>query len=231
MKIIAIGDTHGRKLWWDIVSREADADLFLFIGDYFDTKEGIAPIRQMENFTDLLEFRNEHPEKVVLLTGNHDYHYLPCCKQSGSGKEYAFEDAIRELVEPAWKSGVLQMAWQHEDYLFTHAGLTTTWCEDHNVMARWACKDLNRMFLHLPESFNFTKGPNQSVSGDDVTQGPLWVRPKSLIADALPGYTHVVGHTQVKEITYHHGHYFIDALGHSRQYFILEEGEARVGNF
>ncbi len=35
-RICAIGDTHGRFIWKSIVIQEADADLFIFIGDLFD---------------------------------------------------------------------------------------------------------------------------------------------------------------------------------------------------
>ena len=36
-KIIVIGDIHGRTIWKQIVAANPDADLFVFIGDYFDS--------------------------------------------------------------------------------------------------------------------------------------------------------------------------------------------------
>ena len=33
MKIVALGDTHGRYNWKDIVAKESDADKIVFIGD------------------------------------------------------------------------------------------------------------------------------------------------------------------------------------------------------
>jgi predicted phosphodiesterase len=40
MKLIALGDTHGRSKWKEIVEKENDADKIIFIGDYFDAKDG-----------------------------------------------------------------------------------------------------------------------------------------------------------------------------------------------
>ena len=71
MKIIAIGDLHGRTLWKYIVSK-VDFDVVVFIGDYFDTHENISPVQQIENFKELLDYKKQLPEKVVLLFGNHD---------------------------------------------------------------------------------------------------------------------------------------------------------------
>ena len=39
MKTIAIGDTHGRSQWKDIVKKEKDVDKIIFIGDYFLEKD------------------------------------------------------------------------------------------------------------------------------------------------------------------------------------------------
>ena len=36
-KVIVLGDTHGRDIWKKIVEANPDADLFIFIGDYFDS--------------------------------------------------------------------------------------------------------------------------------------------------------------------------------------------------
>lgn len=35
MRIVALGDTHGRVLWKEIVAKEKDADKIVFIGELF----------------------------------------------------------------------------------------------------------------------------------------------------------------------------------------------------
>jgi hypothetical protein len=59
---------------------------------------------------------------------------------------------------------------------------------------------INAAFLKNRNILNFD---GQDIYGDDVTQGPLWIRPNSLLADHVPGYSQIVGHTgfpQIQEI-------------------------------
>lgn len=35
MKIVCLGDTHGRTHWKNIVAKETDADKIIFIGELF----------------------------------------------------------------------------------------------------------------------------------------------------------------------------------------------------
>jgi len=72
MKIIAIGDTHGDPLWKSIVNVEKDAGLFVFIGDYFDSFL-YSLEQQINNFKDIIQFKKDNMNKVILLVGNHYY--------------------------------------------------------------------------------------------------------------------------------------------------------------
>lgn len=74
MKIIALGDTHGRTVWKQIV-KENGFDKIVFHGDYFDTHERISARQQKENFKGIIAFKKANMDKVILLMGNHDYHY------------------------------------------------------------------------------------------------------------------------------------------------------------
>ena len=68
MKVVIIGDVHGRDTWKKQV--QEPADLYIFIGDYWDSFDIPFEI-QKENFIEILEFYKENPDKVVLLSGNH----------------------------------------------------------------------------------------------------------------------------------------------------------------
>lgn len=81
MKIIALGDTHGRHTWRK-KAKENDYNKFIFVGDYFDSRENISPRFQIENFKRILEFKRSDPERIVLLIGNHDYHYFEFVEES-----------------------------------------------------------------------------------------------------------------------------------------------------
>ena len=58
MKLVAIGDIHGRDIWKQIVAQEQDADEFVFVGDYFDSFTVKGP-DQINNFLDIIEFKKQ----------------------------------------------------------------------------------------------------------------------------------------------------------------------------
>ena len=71
-------------------------------------------------------------------------------------------------------------------------------------------------------------GDNYSQTGDDITQGPIWVRPMSLMSDMLEDTVCVVGHTTVTKLGLDEKFpkiILIDCLGTSGQYLIIEDGK------
>ena len=54
-KITIIGDLHGRTTWRQMVDENPDSDLYIFMGDYFDSFD-IDIMSQMHNFRDLINF-------------------------------------------------------------------------------------------------------------------------------------------------------------------------------
>ena len=229
MKIVALGDTHGRDTWEKIVGKNNDADKIIFIGDYFDTHYDITTDQQIENFTKILEFKKNNMEQVVLLLGNHDFHYL-----KGAGEKYSGHDTFRALdinivLQPAVDSGLVQMCFKHDKYVFTHAGVTNTWCATHGVNRQPHLLEdsINELFKTNKYAFYFQMGYNYSQSGDDVTQSPLWVRLPSLFQDGLIGFRFVVGHTTLKELTITENVIGIDCLGTTGEYLIIENKIAK----
>ena len=85
MKSVFIGDVHGEDLWKRVIDQEKDADLFVFIGDYFDSF-AIPGIDQMHNFKEIVRFKEQSSSEVVMLVGNHDYHYFPEIGDTGSAQ-------------------------------------------------------------------------------------------------------------------------------------------------
>lgn len=226
MKIVALGDTHGRDIWKTIVKIEEDFDKFVFIGDYFDTRDGIDATTQIQNFKEILEFKKENPDKVILLIGNHDFHYLKGCGETYSGyQQYAAID-INEVLQPALASGYLQICYVYDDLIFSHAGLTNTWCETNEIDLYNIEESVNVKFMKKMEAFRFEYGENLDRSGDDVTQSPIWVRIRSLLKDMVKGFTYIIGHTTIKELHMANSIIAIDCLGTSKEYLVIKDGEA-----
>jgi len=223
-RIIAIGDIHGRDIWKTIVRIEEDFDRFIFIGDYFDTKENIDVTKQIENFKEILEFKKQNIDKVVLLIGNHDFHYLKGAGETYSGfQQFAAMD-INEVLQPAVTSGYLQICHVFDGYIFSHAGLTNTWAEINEIDLFNIEESVNMRFMKNMESFRFEYGDNLDRSGDDITQSPIWVRIPSLLKDMVVGFTYVIGHTSLKEIVMANNIIAIDCLGTSKEYLVIDNG-------
>jgi hypothetical protein len=228
MKIIAMGDVHGRDFWRRIVDTQ-EFDRLILAGDYFDSTE-ITAKEQMNNFRNLVAFKETFPDKLILLTGNHDLHYLPVARAihetySLFQEEYATE--ISRLLQEHFY--ILQMAYKWGDYLFTHAGVTQTWLNNTGYKGEEISIFLNRLFQQQPEAFLFS---GTDPYGDDVTQSPVWVRPQSLKEDAFgyPSIKHVVGHTRMYRLKTEEGRfYFIDTMGATKEYLIIEDGVVSTG--
>jgi len=223
MKIIALGDTHGRDTWKKITAGN-DFDKIVFIGDYFDTHEAILPQRQMENFRDLVTYKRAYTDKVILLFGNHDYHYLRTADEQYSGFQYLHQTGIQELLHEAIDEELLQMCFVSGKILFVHAGITKTWCEANNIDVKNIEQSVNDLFKYKPGSFRFTPGRNFSPYGDDICQSPVWVRPGSLLKDRVDNYIQVVGHTPQDKLVITDDVILIDTLGTSGQYLQIVDG-------
>lgn len=226
MKIIALGDTHGRPYWKDIVSRQV-FDKFIFIGDYFDTKEDVDPQFQMDNFISICEYKEANLDKVILLFGNHDYHYLEDVTEEYSGFEEDYHDAFSSALQSSIHEGLLQMCFGYHNILFTHAGITKTWCKQNNINVNDVENAINDAFIHRPECFGYFPLV-QYGSGRTEGISPIWVRPDTLLPDKLDDYIQVVGHTMQPRLRVTDDCIFIDTLGTSKEYLIIEEGKCFV---
>ena len=75
-EILIIPDVHGRDFWKEAVVSQ-DYEKVVFLGDYSDPYdiEGITDDVAIDNFKSIIDYKQQNPDKVVLLLGNHDLHY------------------------------------------------------------------------------------------------------------------------------------------------------------
>lgn len=226
-KTIVIGDTHGRNDWKRIVNQEFDR--IIFIGDYLDTHDKISGEEQGYNFQDILQFKKDNPNKVVLLIGNHDCHYMTHWNEQYSGFQSGMQWKFRDILNQALKENLLQMCHVQGKFLFSHAGVSKTWLEyAHYTFDEPLMSFINETFKYFPKYFKFN---GRDPYGDDITQSPVWIRPQSLFEDGLKEYTQIVGHTTMKKINPPKGDsnmWFIDTLGTSGEYIIIEDKQVKI---
>jgi hypothetical protein len=130
--MVVFPDIHGRIFWKDMV-RKYPSETFLFLGDYLDPypAEKITVEDAIANFEDILLFKKQHPDKVILLIGNHDLGYIwkNICSCRRIQKYYndisaMFKDNF-ELFDLAYQVQIGDIS-----YLFTHAGVHKRWFEN-----------------------------------------------------------------------------------------------------
>lgn len=189
MKIVVIADVHGRQTWKK--AKNISADRYIFLGDYFDSRDNIPTVSQIRNFKDIVFWAKKDP-RVDLLTGNHDCHYLKGFHGRYSGFQQASYFDIQEVLEE--NKHLLRMAYHSGKYVFSHAGFSETWVKNAGISEPM---EANALFRKSYSPFEFN---GIDPYGDDVTQGPTWIRPDSLGRDAWEadkGIIQIVGHTQV----------------------------------
>ena len=246
MKLVAIGDIHGRDIWKQIVAKEHDADEFVFVGDYFDSFTVKGP-DQINNFLDIIEFKKQSKVPVTLLIGNHDHHYYPGVDDSGtSGYQTLLAPSIKYVVNE--NKQYLQAAYQVGEFVFTHAGLSSEWLDD--TIEDWnvdnVVEKVNELFQYQPGKIAYRsyKQVGDQVYGaqgygNETFQGPLWIRPTALMnankKTLRKKIIQVVGHTPQDNIDIEGKatggrYYFIDTLEYNQgQYLIVKDGVVSLG--
>ena len=197
MKIVVIGDIHGRDTWKKIIEKENNADKFIFLGDYVSTHDKITSETQINNLVDLLNWTDEvnfnERNKVILLRGNHDLQHLGYYWAECSG---LFPKVCNWMsLQKEWFLNRTQWVYVHNNIVFSHAGVTQTWMDNNKLKN---IEDINK--LEPSEVFGFTPCKLSDYVGDSPTQPPVWIRPWTLMKYAVPNYTYVVGHTTYDEV-------------------------------
>lgn len=250
-KYTIIGDIHGRTIWRDIVQKESDSDKIIFLGDYVSTHypNDISEDQEIEELYEILDYKEQNKDKVVLLRGNHDvegldYHWAKCYpKVRPQVAQY-----MRTVDVSGWFLNNTQWVYRIPDtnIVCSHAGISNTWLENamqyykmivdknvpENIFDKINC--INK--IKSCELFGFTTDNPFDIYGDSWTQPCTWIRPMSLNEDKLPDIVQIVGHTRdyEKGCIYHYGKelWCIDALSNSKEtpseYLVIENGEFKV---
>lgn len=128
--VLVIPDDHGRGFWKEFV-KGYENEMIVFLGDYVDPypHENISEEEALANLLDIIEFKKEHKDNVILLLGNHDCSYryntsLCNCRYSrrlAADFRAAFNDN-KELFQLAFECKVGDKV-----YNFSHAGIPDNW--------------------------------------------------------------------------------------------------------
>jgi predicted phosphodiesterase len=150
-KILILPDIHGRPFWKDAVEKHFDeCDKIVFLGDYLDAypNEEITRKQEKNNFSEIISFKEKNADKVVLLLGNHDLHYID--KDFTRSTRYSSGHAYSSRQMYLSHMSLFNIA--HEEtingrrYLFTHAGVMNSWYErNKDLIGELNADSLNKL--------------------------------------------------------------------------------------
>lgn len=198
---VVIGDVHGLDTWKQVVEKHPNCRI-VFLGDYLDPQEYLSHAYLLRNLQNIITLRKQHPDEVILLLGNHDLHYFCTDIVVSSRFDFAIgEKASRLFLE---NISLFQYAYQDGNYLFTHAGVAQNWFITD--FKGDICTPIAQQLNHPTDSqipalcqLGHLRGGNKNTIG-----GIFWADIEEL-TDPLHGFTQIVGHNRVKEITEYNG--------------------------
>ena len=223
-----IGDIHGRTCWKNLVREDS---INIFVGDYFDPYEYVTQAERMANFQEILDFKRQHPE-TVLLYGNHDLHYMI------SSEHYSRYES--QYANEYWRAFTQAESLFHgiaypiaEKALVTHAGVTKEWYEKYigayqSESLTEVAKKINKLWQQDKRPFTFDANATDWADfyGTSPTHSPVWIRPDVLVEHDLFAGTdikQIVGHSQTGAgITKDHNIICVDCLGTKEKSYIVE---------
>lgn len=209
-RIEIVPDIHCRFEWIEHAEqrlKDGKCDKLVFLGDYCDSFTH-SNLDMVHTVTQVIRVKQENPDKVELLIGNHD---LPYMNSMLYGACSGFRpDAYPEVSKLfADNDKLFNIAYQKGKHLFSHAGVINRWLHlNKDVMDKWRedgdtiADTLNRIrFTHNVVdlySVGRARGGTRWNAG-----GPMWADMVESIVDALLGYHQYVGHTPIKAVRKH----------------------------
>ena len=199
-KILIIPDVHGRKFWHKAKELIDEVDQVVFLGDYLDpySREGITFEDALNEFEQILEFKEKHSDKVVLLVGNHDMHYIQLefmnCSRLNVYRRVEIHDLFMNNIDK------FQLIHEIDSYLFSHAGVYLEWTKKYQIT-------LQELF----DFKKFLKGRWNTLEDVSYTRGGwckvgscVWADIRESVSNELPVMfkRQIVGHTQMQEKPY-----------------------------
>lgn len=201
--ILIIPDVHGRSFWEDAVKQyQQKCSTIVFLGDYTDPypSENISWKSALEQLRQIITLKQSAPQRVVLLLGNHDLHYMYEDFVRGSRYSDTHASQVKELLLS--HASLFQFA--HEEvmletrYLFTHAGVLPLWYQMHcNEIGPLNAESLNRLNTpyhreHMLSEVSFLRG------GLDAYGSFLWSDVNEWGDDSsMDGFYQIFGHTRL----------------------------------
>lgn len=211
--MIIIPDIHGRDFWKDAVKGNEDKEI-IFLGDYLDPyifDEEVSRESAIENLKEIIEFKKQHMDNVILLLGNHDfikYIYddmkecrtdfvnMPRIKDIFRGNKHLFHVGYYKKLK-------------YKTFIFTHAAFLKKWVDEaQRYLSEFKKPEeiidfLNDIYITDPDLLcDLLNRAHWYFRGGWYQAGsPIWgdLRECSEKRAQYKRYYNIFGHTQLKD--------------------------------
>lgn len=198
MTILAIGDLHGKDIWQQAVAR-IDTDHIVFLGDYIKANRWLFNHKIRTNLEALLSFKRRNFSRVHLLLGNQDIVYMCPNLFRASAIRHALARRMSRLYLDHHE--YFDAAFQHDQYLFTHAGVSRFWYQRHKLLISQQPGDTIAGKLNAvqrSDDFQILHEKGKARGGPFEHGGITYADKVETEQSPLEGYFQIVGHTKVK---------------------------------
>lgn len=201
-KLLIVPDVHGRTFWKESVYNW-DGNI-VFLGDYLDPypDEDISFNTALRGLKDIIELKEANPDRITLLLGNHDVHYIWEEAPVSTRFSRMFEDEVATLFNdyrPDFQ--VAKMIEQDgKFFLLTHAGLVKGWFDQNGltVPEKTEVEDMLNKMAETSKGKAMLSQVGYSRWGDSPSGGPMWAdffEDHHLDYPIIPDVYQIVGHT------------------------------------
>jgi hypothetical protein len=199
-EILIVPDVHGRDFWLPALDYPGE---IIFLGDYVDhyPQEDFTEEDAYQGLLKIMQFKQQNPDRVTLLIGNHELHYFNTQFQAGRfSMEYYPQ--YHEILTGEETKGLFQLCKQVDNYLFIHAGVTKGWYDRHREKFEKLGSTLEEQFNNVfhEKMYIFHEAAWKYRGGLDETGSPLWADYRELIDETepfAPQIVQIIGHTQI----------------------------------
>lgn len=210
-KITIIPDVHGRDFW----KQTKNDEKLIFLGDYLDPypRENISIETAIDNFKEIINLKKNRPE-IILLFGNHDYHYLNEHLNASRKCTWLYEEIHKLYIDNIELFKIAHYeTYENETVVFSHAGFHKAWIDFHSalfkvdddtpiyneILIKNVIPILNEKFTEFDNKYN----PLWNVSwyrGGSTTYGScIWADAQEYLnrKDNFTDVYQIFGHTQL----------------------------------
>jgi len=220
-KTLTIGDIHGKNVWFEVKNKINEYDKVIFIGDYTDAFD-IKDYEMLSNLNNIINFKKEYPDKIVLLLGNHDlqYYFADYNEHMCSGFRFNMFFTLHSLFKDN-KELFTPVAYQYKNYLWSHAGIASGATGLINLLPAdkmlWA-DELNRLFYANNKEL-FEPG---EIRGSYGVGSIFWADKSETRKNQFDDLYQIIGHSFVLDIIQYKNNTYVDCLDTIVKFYELE---------